>query len=283
MSKQSLASKLISWFDKNKRDLPWRNTSPWGVFISEFMLQQTPVNRVTPIWHEWMERWPTPDALASAPKSEVIKAWGRLGYPRRALRLHESAKIIAKEHGGMVPRAREDLIALPGVGDYTASAIAAFAFGESALVLDINIRRFFARYFDGEQFPSSAPSLVERKIRTELIPTKRGDTWAAATMEFGALICTSKSPQCNECFLIDSCAWRAAGYPLMEIKRQAKFEGSDRQCRGVVMKALREKNRVSKVALEKEWSNYSQLEKALETLIADGLIETTGKSFRLAS
>jgi A/G-specific adenine glycosylase len=283
LSKQSLASKLINWFDKNKRDLPWRNTSPWGVFVSEFMLQQTPVNRVTPIWQQWMERWPTPQALSIAPKSEVIKAWGRLGYPRRALRLHESAKLITEQHGGQVPRVREELIALPGVGDYTASAIAAFAFGEPALVLDINIRRFFARYLDGKHFPSSAPSLIERKLRTELIPAQRGDTWAAATMEFGALICTSKNPKCSECFLADTCAWRLAGYPEMEIKRQAKFEGSDRQCRGVVMKVLKERERATKSALSKAWPIQSQLEKALETLIADGLIETTGKSFRLAS
>lgn len=230
-----------------------------------------------------MERWPTPQALSLAPKSEVIKAWGRLGYPRRALRLHESAKLISEQHGGQVPRAREELIALPGVGDYTAAAIAAFAYGEPALVLDINIRRFFSRYFDGEQFPSSSPSLIERKLRAELIPAQRGDTWAAATMEFGALICASKSPKCSECFLADTCAWRKAGYPEMEIRRQAKFEGSDRQCRGVVMKVLKERERATKSALSKEWPIQSQLEKAIETLIADGLIETTGKSFRLAS
>ena len=230
-----------------------------------------------------MERWPTPEALALAPKSEVIKAWGRLGYPRRALRLHETAKVISKVHGGVLPRTREELIALPGVGDYTAAAITAFAFGESSLVLDINIRRFFSRYFDGEQFPSSSPSLIERKIRAELIPTKRGDVWAAATMEFGALICTSKNPKCDACFLSNECAWRAAGYPEMEIKRQAKFEGSDRQCRGVVMKVLKERDKASLTLLSKEWPIPSQLEKALETLIADGLIETTGKSYKLAS
>ncbi len=283
LSKQSLASKLINWFDKNKRDLPWRNSTPWGVFVSEFMLQQTPVSRVLPIWEEWMRRWPTPGDLAREPKSEVIKAWGRLGYPRRALRLHESAKVIYQEHGNQVPRFREELLALPGVGDYTASAIAAFAYGESTLVLDVNIRRFFGRYFEGLQFPSNSPSLVEKKLRSELIPSLRGDTWAAATMEFGALICTSRSPKCDQCFLAKDCAWRAAGYPEMEIKRQAKFEGSDRQCRGVVMKVLKERDRATKTLLMKSWPHESQLEMALKTLIADGLIEATGKSFKLAS
>jgi len=247
------------------------------------MLQQTPVNRVLPIWHEWIERWPTPADLAAEPKSEVIKAWGRLGYPRRAIRLHESAKAIASKHHNQVPRFREELIALPGVGDYTAAAIAAFAYGQPTLVLDINIRRFFARYFDGEQFPTSAPSLVEKKVRNELIPAERGEVWAAATMEFGAVICTSRSPKCESCFLSQDCAWKAAGFPTMEIKRQAKFEGSDRQCRGIVMKVLKEREKASKSVLAKEWPIQSQLEKALETLIADGLIETTGKSYKLAS
>jgi len=283
LSKQSLASKLINWFDKNKRDLPWRKTTPWGVFVSEFMLQQTPVNRVLPIWNEWIERWPTPEALASATKPEVIKAWGRLGYPRRAIRLHESAKAIAKMHGGIVPRERADLIALPGVGDYTASAIAAFAYGEPTLVLDINIRRFFARYFDGVEFPSNAPSLVERKLRSELIPNKRGDVWAAATMEFGALVCTSRTPSCDFCFLAKECAWKAAGYPKTEIKRQAAFAGSDRQCRGVVMKHLRENETVTTTQLKKSWPSESQLEKAVATLLEDGLIEKSGKKLRLAT
>jgi A/G-specific adenine glycosylase len=246
------------------------------------MLQQTPVNRVLPVWEEWMRRWPTPGDLAREPKSEVIKAWGRLGYPRRALRLHESAKVISTEHENQIPRFREELLALPGVGDYTASAIAAFAFGESALVLDVNIRRFFGRYFEGVQFPTNSPSLVEKKLRSQLIPSVRGETWAAATMEFGALICTSRAPKCGSCFLANECAWKAAGYPEMEIKRQAKFAGSDRQCRGVVMKILKEKERASKALLLKQWPDKSQLEKALETLIADGLIETTGKSFKLA-
>ena len=154
-----------------------------------------------------MERWPTPADLAREPKSEVIKAWGRLGYPRRAIRLHESAKVITSEYQNQVPRYREELLALPGVGDYTASAIAAFAYGESALVLDVNIRRFFTRYFEGRQFPTSSPSQIEKKLRSELIPTQRGDTWAAATMEFGALICTSRSPNCAACFLAKDCAW----------------------------------------------------------------------------
>ena len=142
---------IISWFEENKRDLPWRNTTPWGVMVSEFMLQQTPVSRVLPRWIEWMQRWPTAQDLASASTSEVITAWGRLGYPRRALRLHECAKIIAAEFANEVPRNEEFLRSLPGIGEYTAAAIIAFAYEEESLVLDINIRRLFARLYDGDR------------------------------------------------------------------------------------------------------------------------------------
>jgi A/G-specific adenine glycosylase len=276
---------LLDWYNENKRDLPWRKTDPWGVLVSEFMLQQTPVSRVIPKWNEWMERWPTPHALASAKKSDVLKAWDRLGYPRRALRLHESAKIICEKFGGEVPRSREDLLTLPGVGSYTAGAIAAFAFGEPALVLDINIRRFYARHYDGQPAPRSHLSQVEERLRRELIPKTHGALWAQATMEFGALICTARSPQCAICVLAESCEWRKSGYPTGDERprKQAKFEGSDRQCRGVVLSHLRQKRSVTYQVLTREWQDSSQLERAIKTLIADGLIETTGdkKSYRL--
>ena len=277
--KQSL---ILEWFDQNQRDLPWRKTDAWGVMVSEFMLQQTPVNRVLPKWHEWMDRLPDPASLAAAKKSDVITAWGRLGYPRRALRLYESAKVIAAEHNNLVPRAPEVLRSLPGVGDYTAAAIAAFAYGDSTLVLDINIRRFFARVYDGVESPSSSPSQYERKIRAELIPSD-GAKWAAATMEFGALICTARSPLCEECPVKLSCAWRAVGYPQSEKKSSTQgWHGTDRKCRGTIVQALRENSKATRAALYKLWDNNEQVDKALKTLIADGLIETTGKSFKLA-
>lgn len=272
---------ILDWFDQNKRDLPWRHTSPWGVMVSEFMLQQTPVNRVLPVWRQWLKIWPTPLDLARAKKSDVIKAWGRLGYPRRALRLHEAAGIIAREFENTVPSELEKLRSLPGVGDYTAAAIAAFAFNQPTLVLDINARRFFARAIDGIEHPTSNPSLVERQLRSELIPDD-GAKWAAATMEFGALICTSKNPLCDLCPLKSECAWREAGYPKSEFDRKSQdWVGTDRQCRGVIVQALRENEKLSNIALKKLWHNNSQMESALKTLIADGLIETTGKSFRL--
>jgi len=230
-----------------------------------------------------MRRWPTPLDLSLAKKSEVITAWGRLGYPRRALRLYESAAIIARDFHNEVPSTPETLRSLPGVGEYTAAAIAAFAFGESMLVLDINIRRVFARVIDGVEHPTSSPTHAERISRSKLIPSD-GSKWAAATMEFGALICTSKNPSCDLCPLKRSCAWRRAGYPKTELIRKSRaWAGTDRQCRGVVVQALRTNAKLSKNKLVELWHDESQLEKTLKTLIADGLIETTGKSYQLAN
>jgi A/G-specific adenine glycosylase len=274
---------ILDWFEKNKRDLPWRNTTPWGVMISEFMLQQTPVKRVLPKWHEWIERWPTPADLAASKRSDAITAWGRLGYPRRATRLYESAGIIATKFDNEVPRSIEDLRTLPGVGEYTAAAIASFAYNESALVMEINIRRFFARAIDGIESPTQAPSQIERKIRAQLIPNN-GALWAAATMELGALVCTARTPACNECPVILSCAWRKAGYPKSELaKRTQAWAGTDRQCRGVIVQHLREEKSATKSALIKLWRDSDQAERALKSLIADHLIEATGRSsFKLA-
>jgi A/G-specific adenine glycosylase len=273
---------ILDWFEKNKRDLPWRNTSPWGVMISEFMLQQTPVKRVLPKWHEWIDRWPTPADLAASKKSEAIHAWGRLGYPRRAIRLHESAGVIADKFENQVPRSLEDLRTLPGVGEYTAAAIASFAYGESSLVMDINIRRFFVRAIDGIESPTASPSQIERRLRTELIP-RDGALWAAATMELGALVCTARTPLCDQCPVMKICAWRAAGYPKSEIvKKSQAWAGTDRQCRGLIVQHLRDHKSATKSALLKLWSDTDQSERALKSLIADHLIEATGNKFKLA-
>jgi A/G-specific adenine glycosylase len=204
-----------------------------------------------------------------------------LGYPRRALRLHEAAGVIVKKFDNQVPRAIEDLQSLPGVGDYTAAAIAAFAYNESTLVLDVNIRRLFARVIDGNQFASLAPSKIERKLRYGLIPSD-GAKWAAATMELGALICTARNPICDKCPVKQECLWRERGYPQSEVKRKSQgWSGTDRQCRGVIVQALRENKKQTKNALNKLWHDESQVDSALKTLLADGLIEATGKSYQL--
>ena len=270
---------IIAWFKKNKRDLPWRKTDTWGVLVSEFMLQQTPVNRVLPIYAEWMKRWPTPAALAKATPAQVIKAWGRLGYPRRALRLHECAKVITGKYNGVIPDTEAELRALPGIGEYTAAAMIAFAFSGRSLVLDINIRRLFARIFDGVQTPKLSATKDEKSRYQALIPKKDPHLWAAATMELGALVCTSQSPKCGICPVAHACRWRSLDYPQSDqVKRTQTWHGTDRQCRGTIVQALRENDLLTKSQIEQLWDVPSQLEKALLTLLDDGLIEARGKS-----
>ena len=269
----SLHQPVLAWYKKNKRDLPWRNTDAWGVLVSEIMLQQTPVARVLPIYIEWMKRWPTPAALAAATPAQIITAWGRLGYPRRALRLHECAKVISTQYKGQIPETESELRELPGIGDYTSAAIIAFAFQGRSLVLDINIRRVFARVINGVEVPTAAPTKSERQEREKLIPVKNAHMWAAATMELGALICTAKNPKCGQCPLADQCIWRSLDYPLSDQpKRTQSWHGTDRQCRGVIVQALRENPALSKKEIMQLWDVPSQVEKALLTLLEDGLV-----------
>ncbi len=270
---------IIAWFKKNKRDLPWRKTDAWGVLVSEIMLQQTPVQRVLPVYNEWMKRWPTPAHLAKATPAEVITAWGRLGYPRRALRLHECAKVITTELKGQIPDTEVELRKLPGIGEYTAAAMVAFAFEGRSLVLDINIRRLFSRLYKGEEAPTAAPTKAERVEYAEYVPEKNAHIWAAATMELGALLCTAKNPLCGRCPVSDQCKWRSLDYPASErVKRTQTWHGTDRQCRGTIVQALRENSTLNKKQIHLLWDVPSQVEKAILTLLDDGLIEERRKN-----
>nr|MCW2727321.1 adenine glycosylase [Aeromicrobium sp.] len=275
-----LHTDVTDWFGRAARDLPWRrDASPWAVMISEFMLQQTPVARVLPVYAAWVERWPTPADLAAEPAGEAVRAWGRLGYPRRALRLHAAAGAIVQRHAGEVPTSREDLLALPGVGEYTAAAITSFAHGGRAVVMDTNIRRVFARVVSGVEFPATAVTAAERQLATALLPHEDAHVWAAATMELGALVCTARSPQCQVCPVAALCRWRADGYPAHDgpARRGQSWEGTDRQCRGRLLAVLRDASGpVPKAALDAVWPEASQRERALDGLVADGLVEPVG-------
>ena len=279
----SLEKPIVGWFKKNKRDLPWRNTTPWGVMVSEYMLQQTPVNRVLPKWLEWMDRWPTPSDLAIATPAQVITAWGRLGYPRRALRLHAAAQIISEDFDNNVPEDPATLQTLPGIGEYTAAAIGAFAFEKQTLVMDVNIRRLLTRIIDGNEHPKPAPTTKEKASRLALQPSKNAHIWAAATMELGAIVCTSKSPHCELCPVISQCNWRKNGYPKTDLIRKSQdWHGTDRKCRGTIVQALRENESLTENAIKKLWPDESQIEKALRTLQEDLLIEAISrKRYRL--
>jgi A/G-specific adenine glycosylase len=273
---------LIDWFADNARDLPWRRTEAgaWGVLVSEIMLQQTPVARVQPIWHEWLARWPRPSALAAASQGEVLRAWGKLGYPRRALRLHAAADAIATIHNDLVPSDVDTLLALPGIGAYTARAVAAFAYGRRAPVVDTNVRRVVARAVHGvgaAQPPATARDLadVERLLPDADDVAAR---MSAALMELGALVCTARAPRCVDCPLSTSCAWRLAGRPEYTgpTKPAQRFAGTDRQVRGLLLDVLRGTTEpVSKTRLDLVWSNAGQRDRCLDSLLVDGLVEQT--------
>ena len=271
----ALHERIVDWFDQHARDLPWRSDpQPWAVMVSEFMLQQTPVVRVLPVFEAWMRRWPTPADLAADSTGEAVRMWGRLGYPRRALRLHAAAMAIVEDHDGRVPAAREDLLALPGVGEYTAGAIASFAFGDRQLVLDTNVRRVFARVVTGRQFPADAVTAAERDLARDLLPEHDAHRWAAATMELGAVVCTARAPRCGACPVEDLCRWRAAGHPEHDgpARRGQAWAGTDRQCRGRLLSVLRDSDGpVPKSDLDAAWSDDTQRERCLDSLLDDGL------------
>ncbi|GHG81703.1 A/G-specific adenine glycosylase [Streptomyces griseocarneus] len=284
-----LHAPVIDWFRAHARDLPWRRpeAGPWGVMVSEFMLQQTPVNRVLPMYEQWLARWPRPADLAAEAPGEAVRAWGRLGYPRRALRLHAAASAITERHGGEVPRDHAKLLALPGVGEYTAAAVASFAYGQRHAVLDTNVRRVFARAVTGAQYPPNATTAAERRLARALLPDDEpvAASWAAATMELGALVCTARTPSCGRCPIADRCAWLAAGSPAHDgpPRRGQTYAGTDRQVRGKLLAVLREAVApVPQAALDAVWHEPVQRARALDGLVADGLVEPLpGGMYRL--
>ncbi|MFD9539514.1 A/G-specific adenine glycosylase [Streptomyces sp. NPDC060022] len=285
----SLHTPVIGWFEQHARDLPWRRpeAGAWGVMVSEFMLQQTPVNRVLPVYEQWLARWPRPADLAADAPGEAVRAWGRLGYPRRALRLHGAAQAITERHGGDVPSEHNQLLALPGIGEYTAAAVASFAYGQRHAVLDTNVRRVFARAASGIQYPPNATTAAERKLARALLPEEdeRAARWAAATMELGALVCTAKNEDCTRCPIAGQCAWRLAGKPAHQgpPRRGQTYAGTDRQVRGRLLAVLREAvTPVPQSALDAVWEEPVQRARALDGLVADGLVEPLpGGQYRL--
>ncbi|HEY7043929.1 MAG TPA: A/G-specific adenine glycosylase [Nocardioidaceae bacterium] len=270
--------RILAWYDDHRRALPWRDPSaePWAVMVSEVMLQQTQVARVLPVYDAWMRRWPRPSALAAEPAGEAVRMWGRLGYPRRALRLHAAAVAVDAEYDGIVPRTYDGLRALPGVGDYTANAVLAFAYRQRAVVLDTNVRRVHGRVFGGVPCPPRAVAAAERRTAAAVLPdeAETAARWSVAVMELGALVCTARSPMCAVCPVADACSWRAAGYPGQagRVRRGQSYAGTDRQCRGRILGVLRDSDDpVSQESVAAVWDDADQRSRALASLIADGL------------
>ncbi|MCS3842261.1 A/G-specific adenine glycosylase [Microbacterium sp. AK031] len=287
-----LPSVLADWYRSDARDLPWRRPEfqaqfgPWGTLVSEFMLQQTPVTRVIPHLESWLTRWPTPTAMSHATPAEVVQQWANLGYPRRALWLHRAAIEITERHDGAVPRDVDALLALSGIGDYTARAVAAFAFGDRHPVVDTNTRRVIARAIEGRSQPGPAASR-DLVVMNTLLPDadEESAVFNAAMMELGATVCTSRVPKCERCPIAARCAWLTSGSPDTgdERRRQARYEGSDRQARGAVLKTLRDSDagEMPLDAVIHDWPDGVQRDRAIDSLIADGLAEASGHTLRL--
>lgn len=275
-------SALVNWYRANARVLPWRRPgiSGWHVLVSEIMLAQTQVARVAPIYEEWMTRWPVPSAMAASSQADVLRAWGKLGYPRRALRLHECARVIATEHGDVVPADVDVLLGLPGIGAYTARAVACFAYGDRVPVVDTNVRRVVARAVHGR--PDAGPATTARDFAdvAALLPKskQRSAVFSIAMMELGALVCSARNPDCANCPL-PHCAWVEAGRPAGTgpSRRPQRFAGTDRQVRGLILDVLRDNHSpVERAAIEVVWpKDPGQRNRALDSLLVDGLVEQT--------
>lgn len=280
MTPEPIAARLAAWFEAGHRDLPWRAPGypAWGILVSEFMLQQTPVARVIPRLEAWLERWPSPADLAAEPPAEAVRAWDRLGYPRRALALHGAATAITERHGGVVPRDVDELLALPGVGPYTARAVAAFAYGVRTPVVDVNTRRVLARALSGQGDAGPAHTRRDLELMASLLPDDpaRARLVNAGAMELGQTVCTVRAPRCDACPIAAWCAWRAAGHPAYDgplAPRQKPYAGSDRQVRGLIMREVRgSETPVPADVLEGLWPDAAQRERALSGLLRDGLV-----------
>jgi A/G-specific adenine glycosylase len=275
----SYAAPVLRWYEASARDLPWRQpgTSPWAILVSEIMLQQTPVARVLPAYAAWLARWPTPAALAADTPAEAVRQWDRLGYPRRAVRLHAIAQRLVSEHGGEVPSSADVLVTLPGIGPYTAAAVASFAFGQRHPVLDTNVRRVLCRLVAGAEFPGRSPSAAEWRLAESLLPAEPGVAarWSVGVMELGALVCTAARPRCASCPLSHHCSWLGAGSPRAAARPAGqRYEGTDRQCRGRLLAVLRgAEGPVAASQLEAVWPALAQRARALDGLVADGLVD----------
>jgi len=279
----TLADNAIQWYDANARDLPWRQpgTSAWAVLVSEVMLQQTPVVRVEPAWRSWMTRWPTPADLAQDPPSEAIRMWGRLGYPRRAMRLHGCAVALVERHDGQVPSDLEQLLALPGIGTYTARAVATFAYGQRHPVVDTNVRRVVSRAVEGKPDAGPNTTAADLAAMAALLPEEPAVAARAsiAFMELGAIVCTARSPRCVDCPFEKVCAWHLSGTPAPAgpSRKPQRYAGTDRQVRGLLLEVLRHATGpVPRQRLDVVWADDVQRARALAALVDDGLVEPLG-------
>ncbi|MGH9274856.1 MAG: A/G-specific adenine glycosylase [Acidimicrobiales bacterium] len=283
------ASAVLAWWDGRRRELPWRETrDPWAVLVCEVMAQQTQVARVAERWAPFLERFPTPAACAAAPTAEVLRWWSGLGYNRRALSLHRCAVAVVERHGGALPRTLIELLALPGIGPYTARAVLAFAFEEDAAAVDTNTARVLARWEGRRLTAREAQAAADGAL-----PTGRAWAWNQAMLDLGSLVCVRRAPDCVRCPAHPWCAWHEAGHAAPDPAdgsagvsgRQSRFEGSDRQGRGRLVEALRTRDvTTADLAMVMGWpDDPDRAERVAATVLGDGLASRDSRAYRLTA
>ena len=279
---------LLTWWEAHGRDLPWRRTrDPWAVLVSETMLQQTQVPRVETRFRAFLDEFPTPAACAAAPAGDVVRAWAGLGYNRRALNLHRCATEAVERHGGTLPDDLVALLALPGIGPYTARAILVFAYERDIGLVDTNAGRFLSRAGAGRALAVREA----QELADSLVPPGRGWAWGQAVFDLGALVCVKRSPRCDACPIISECAWARAGFPQPDpvlgsagiSGKQSAFEGSDRQGRGRLVDELRVRPvPLGELADVMGWPDDAlRAGRVAETLVVDGLAVVVDDELRL--
>jgi len=284
----ALRASLLAWWAEGRRDLPWRQTrDPWEVLVCEVMAQQTQVARVAERWRPFLERFPTPAALADVPAAEVVRWWTGMGYNRRALNLHRCAQAIVARHGGQLPDSLDELQDLPGIGPYTARAVLAFAFERDHGVVDTNTARVLARWQGRRLSARDAQAAADAGV-----PAGAAWSWNQAMLDLGASVCTRRSPRCDECPVADACGWALAGWPAPDPADgsagvsggQSRFAGSDRQGRGRLVEALRSGAVAAPdLPIAMGWpDDPARAERIAATLVADGLVVADGQDYRLA-
>lgn len=276
---------LLGWYARTARPLPWRDTTdPYRVLVSEIMLQQTQVSRVEPLYEAFLDCFPTVAALAAASTADVLTMWQGLGYNRRALNLQRAAQAVVERHGGVIPADLAALRALPGIGDYTARALLAFAFGREAAPVDVNVARVLARAVAGEPLGRAAA----QALADATVPPGDARVWGNALMDLGAQVCTARNPRCPECPVAAACAWRKAGgedpsaTSAVRARPQGAFAGSDRFHRGRLVDALRKGPvRRTHLSAAAQVDDQDRLVRIVDGLVSDGLAEWAHGKLRL--
>jgi A/G-specific adenine glycosylase len=278
---------LLDWYDEHEQHFPWRGSrDPYLALVAAVCAQQTQMSRVLAIYARWTEAFPTIEATAAASRAEVLRVWGRGGYPRRAVHMHETARLCMEQHGGALPREPAALLALPGIGPFTAAIVSSFGFGDDAAAVDTNIIRVIGRVVCGDLQPATeTPRASIDELAARLLRPGTAARWNPTLMDYGSRVCTPR-PHCDACVIAHLCAARprfAAGEVVEPVRAQSTFAGSDRELRGRLMQALRDHDgdrlSVSKLlgGVARDGTERVRARLLLDELAAEGLAWVEGR------